>query len=161
MSKTLVIFGSTTGTLEEYARSIADKLGAPVENIAHVDVDKFQEYDNLILGTSTWGAGEIQDDWYSGLEKLKQVDLEGKTVALYGCGDAAGYGDTFCSGMREIYDAVKGKGAKLVGEVDAGTYSYDDSASVIDGKFVGLALDVNEDNDQRVASWVEVIKSEL
>ena len=36
---------------------------------------------NLILGTSTWGAGEMQDDWYDGIKTLKGADLSGKTVA--------------------------------------------------------------------------------
>lgn len=52
-------------------------------------------------------------------------------------------------------------GATLVGSVDASTYSYDDSEAVVDGKFVGLALDVNESDSQtneRIANWVETLK---
>ena len=52
-------------------------------------------------------------------------------------------------------------GAKLVGAVDASTYNYVESEAVIDGKFVGLALDINEDNSERIANWLEEIKGEL
>ena len=161
MKKTLVVFGSTTGSLQAYAEDIAGKLGADIKNVADVNAALLEEYDNLLLGTSTWGAGDVQDDWYDGLETLKQANLAGKTIALFGCGDADGYGDTFCGGMSEIYKVVENSGAKLIGAVDASTYNYTDSESVVDGKFVGLALDVNEDNDERIANWVEEIKDQL
>lgn len=161
MSKILVIYGSTTGMMEGYADDIAQKLDATVMNVADVTPEKLQDYDCLLLGTSTWGAGEMQDDWYDGVNTLKKASLGGKVIALFGCGDAAGYPDTFCGGMSEIYDAIKDSGAKVVGFVDAASYTYDDSASVIDGRFVGLALDVNENNDERIAAWVEILKLEL
>lgn len=161
MSKVLVVYGSTTGTLEGYASEIAEKLGGEVMGIADVTADKLQEFDCLLLGTSTWGAGDMQDDWYDGIETIKAANLAGKTVAIYGCGDAAGYADTFCGGMREIYDAIKDSGAKIVGFVDAASYSYEDSASVIDGQFVGLALDINEENGERIDAWTEAIKATL
>lgn len=154
MSKTLVVYGSSTGTLQEYAETIAAKLGADVMNVTDIDEAKLETYDRLLLGTSTWGAGEVQDDWYDGLEVVKKANLSGKTVALYGCGDAESYSDTFCGGMAELYNAVKDSGATLVGQVDASTYQYDDSEAVVDGKFVGLALDINEDNAQRIDDWV-------
>lgn len=161
MKKTLVVFGSSTGTLEGIAEDIASKLGADVKNVSEIDAALLEEYDNLLLGSSTWGAGEVQDDWYDGLEELKQANLAGKTIALYGCGDAESYGDTFCGALIELYNVVVNSGAKLVGAVDASTYNYVESEAVIDGKFVGLALDVNEDNSERIANWLEEIKGEL
>ena len=153
MKKTIIVYGSTTGNCQEYAEKIAQKLGvSDVKNVAE------------LLGTSTWGAGELQDDWYDGVEMLKRTDLKGKTIALFGCGDASGYSDTFCGGMSALYDAVKDSGAKLIGQVAADNYTYDDSESVVDGKFVGLAIDSSEDEDaidNRIESWTESIKSEL
>ena len=93
--KILVIYGSTTGTTEGVAEQIADKLGATAVNVADVTDEQIAGADNLILGSSTWGAGELQDDWYDGLEKLKAADLSGKTVAIFGVGDSASYSDTF------------------------------------------------------------------
>ena len=122
MKKTIVVYGSTTGSCQEFAEQIAQKLGVnDVMNVSDVDADKLGEYDNLLLGTSTWGAGELQDDWYDGVEVLKSANLSGKTIALFGCGDADGYGDTFCGGMAELYNAVKDSCAKVIGQVDAST----------------------------------------
>lgn len=167
MDKTCIIYGSSTGTCQAIAEKIAGKLGiaqADVYDVANISVDTVSAYANLLLGTSTWGAGELQDDWYDGLETLKSADLSGKTVALFGCGDSESYSDTFCSAMGEIYDALKDSGAKFVGQVPTDGYTYDGSAAVVDGQFVGLALDdVNEDDktDGRIDAWVDSINSSL
>lgn len=167
MNKTAIIYGSTTGNCETIAQKIADKLGvdgADVINVGSLSADALSEYQNLILGTSTWGAGDMQDDWYDGVETLKGADLSGKTVALFGCGDSSSYSDTFCGGMSEIYNAAKEAGATVVGAVSTDGYTFDDSAAVVDGQFVGLALDVdNEDDktDERIEAWVAAIAPSL
>jgi len=167
MNKTCVIYGSSTGTCQAIADKIAAKLGvdsADVYDVANIDASTVEGYQNLLLGTSTWGAGELQDDWYDGLDKIKGADLSGKTVALFGCGDSESYSDTFCGAMAEIYNGLKDSGAKFVGAVDTDGYTYDDSEAVIDGKFIGLALDdVNEDDktDGRIDAWVSDIKASL
>jgi len=164
MKKTLVVFGSSTGNCQSFAEIIAQKIKADIVDVNDISIDKLAEYDNFVFGTSTWGAGEMQDDWYDGIGKLKDADLSGKTVALFGCGDADSYSDTFCGGMREIYDTVKDSGANIVGGVDAAEYTFDDSESVIDGKFVGLALDANENeaqSEERIDKWIQSISNSL
>ena len=111
--KTLVIYGSTTGTTEGVAEQIAQKLGAEAVNVADVTDEQIAEADNLILGSSTWGAGELQDDWYDGLEKLKAADLSGKIIAIFGVGDSASYSDTFCGSMAELYHGLEDSGAQM------------------------------------------------
>ena len=167
MEKTCIIYGSSTGTCQAIAEKIAGRLGvaqSDVYDVANITADTVGRYTNLILGTSTWGAGELQDDWYDGLEKLKGTELSGKTVALFGCGDCESYGDTFCSAMAEIYEGLKDSGAKFVGQVSTDGYTFGDSAAVIGGQFVGLAIDdVNEDDktDGRIDAWTEQIKDAL
>ena len=109
-----------------------------------------ESYDALILGTSTWGDGELQDDWYDGIKVLKNANLSGKTIALFGCGDSESYSDTFCDGMGILFEDLKD--------------SYASSVAATDGKFVGLALDdVNESDrtDARVSAWTEMLKADL
>ena len=164
MKKTIVIYGSSTGTCEAIAEKIASKLGTDVLNVQDLTADIIAENENLILGTSTWGAGELQDDWYDGVKLLQAADLSGKVIALFGCGDAESYGDTFVGGMGELYEAVKASGARLVGQVDVDGYTFDDSSAVVDGKFVGLPLDdVNEDDktDSRIDDWLAAISPNL
>ena len=165
MKKTVIIYGTSTGTCEDLAGRIGAKLGVDnIINVTDLDDSVIADNDNLILGTSTWGAGEMQDDWYDGLKTLKSANLEGKTVALFGCGDSESYPDTFVGGMAEIYNAVKKAGANVIGGVSTEGYTFDDSESVVDDKFVGLALDeVNEDNktDERIDAWVAEIQPNL
>ena len=163
MNKTCIIYGSSTGTCEELASRIAGKLGVDSSDIleaASISSEQLDGYQNLILGTSTWGAGELQDDWYDGVAVIKKTNLNGKTVAIFGCGDS----ESYSGGMAELYNAAKEAGANIIGEVSTEGYTFDDSEAIVDGKFVGLALDeVNEDNktDERIAAWVGEIAPKL
>lgn len=164
MKSTVVVYGSSTGTCQSIAEQIASKLGVEALEVTNLTADVVAANENLLLGTSTWGAGELQDDWYDGLDVLKGADLSGKTVALFGFGDAESYSDTFCGAMAEIYNVVKEGGANVIGEVSTDGYTFDDSEAVVDGKFVGLALDdVNEDDktEGRIDAWLESIKASL
>ena len=164
MKKTIVVFGSSTGTCEAIAEKIAQKLGCEVMDVQNLTAEVVESHENLILGTSTWGAGELQDDWYDGLKVLQGADLSGKTIALFGCGDCESYSDTFVGGIGELYNGIKASGARFVGAVDTDGYTFDDSEAVIDGKFIGLPLDdVNEDDktDVRIEAWIAEILPNL
>ncbi len=164
MNATIVIYGSSTGTCEAIAEKIASKLGCEAVNVQDLTAEVISNNKNLILGTSTWGAGEVQDDWYDGLKILQGSDLSGKTVAFFGCGDSASYSDTFVGGIGELYNGIKDSGAKFIGSVDTSGYTFDDSEAVIDGRFIGLPLDdINEDDqtDGRIETWVAAIMPDL
>lgn len=167
MKKTGIFYGSTTGTTESVARLIADKLGiapADVHEVTQLDTALAESYEALILGTSTWGDGELQDDWYDGLKVLQGAHLSGKTVALFGCGDSESYSDTFCDAMGLLYEGLKDSGCTFVGAVDDSGYTYSASVAATDGLFVGLALDdVNESDrtDDRVSAWAAQLQTEL
>ena len=164
MGKIAVIYGSTTGTCSDLAERIASKLGAETFDVSSIDADTINGFDSLVLGSSTWGYGELQDDWYDGVNTLKSAELAGKTIALFGCGDAESYCDTFCDAIGLIYNEIKDSGAKFVGAVSKDDYTFDGSASEVDGMLVGLALDELNDSgntDSRIEKWVEAIKGEL
>ncbi len=158
-----VIYGSAMGNTESAANIIADKLGiSDVLNIADIDADKINSYDKLICGTSTWGSGDLQDDWdgfdFSGLS------LSGKVVAVFGMGDSESYSDTYCGGMGKLAQNLKDAGATLVGEVSTDGYNFEASDAVVDGKFVGLALDNDNQEDQteaRIDAWIAQIKPQF
>ena len=155
-----VIYGSAMGNTEGAAGLIASKLGiSDVLNIANIDADKINSYDKLICGTSTWGSGDLQDDWdsfnFSGLK------LSGKTVAVFGMGDSESYSDTYCGGMGKLAQRLKSAGANLVGEVSTKGYTFESSDAVVNGNFVGLALDNDNHEDKteaRIDAWISQIK---
>jgi flavodoxin I len=166
MKKTAVLYGSSSGTTEDVAQRIAGLLGVgakDIYNVGEASTGDVEAYEALILGTSTWGAGDLQDDWDGFLPKLKKASLAGKTIALFGTGDSSSFADTFCDGIGIIYGALKDSRAAFIGSVSVDGYTFDDSVAVVDGVFVGLPLDeINESDltDQRIAQWVEQLKAE-
>lgn len=167
MNKIGVFYGSTTGTTEDVARQIAEKLSVSsthIYDVSKITENLIREYDVLVLGTSTWGAGELQDDWYDGVKVLKKCDLSHKCVALFGCGDSDSYSDTFCDGIGILYEELKDTHCKFCGATNTTGYTFDSSIAVVDGKFIGLPLDeLNEDNktDERISEWAEQVKQEI
>ena len=168
MKKTGIFYGSSTGTCEDLANQIADKMGVAASDVHSADklsADLVKEYDLLILGTSTWGDGELQDDWYDGIKVLKSADLSFKSIALFGCGDSESYCDTFCDGMGILYEDLKDSGCSFIGnKVGTDGYSFSSSLAVVNGAFVGLALDeVNESDKtaERIDNWTAELKKHI
>ena len=158
------MYGSSTGTCEEIAGKIAAALGAETANAGDIDRETLEGCDNILLGSSTWGAGELQDDWYGALDVVKGCDLSGKAAAVFGCGDSSSYPDTFCNAMKELYDAAAVAGAVMVGQTATEGYTFDDSEAVVDGKFVGLPIDNDgegDKTDERIGAWIEAIRPHL
>ena len=140
MDKVHVIYGSTTGMTEAVAAKIANSLGAQVFNVNAADASAF-DAELLVLGSSTWGIGDLQDDWAAQLDAVKS-NFAGKKVAVFGLGDSQGFADSFCVAADTIANAAKDAGATLVGEV--------------------LKLDETNEADQtdgKIAAWVETIKA--
>lgn len=166
MKKTAILFGSTTGNTEAIAELINQKLNDEAEliNIESATATDLEDYDFLFLGTSTWGLGDLQDDWLDFITTLENTDLNGKTVALFGLGDALGYPDTFVDAMGTIYEAIAKKGCKVVGKVSVNEYRFEASTAVVEDYFVGLPID--EDNasnktEERVTKWIDTMRELL
>lgn len=162
---TALFYASSTGNSEEIAEKIASELGGiEVFDLSDTDINKINEYDKVILGGSTWGEGELNDDWDEVWDAFKAINLADKTVALFGLGDQDGYPDDFCNALGLIYEHVSTTGATIVGSTSIDGYEYDDSKAEVDGKFVGLVIDEdNQDDltDERIKTWVEDIKSDI
>ncbi|AFV97882.1 MULTISPECIES: flavodoxin [unclassified Sulfuricurvum] len=163
MSKIALVYGSSTGNTEKVAVSIQNTLSdhqVDLYNVQECGVDFYGEYNNFIFGVSTWGEGDLQDDWDSYENKFAKLDLTGKRVALFGLGDQEEYSDNYLDAMGTVYDIVTKNGATVIGVWENIGYKFDESTALRDGKFVGLALD--EDNqskltDGRITMWLEQI----
>ncbi|WP_198305628.1 flavodoxin [Arcobacter vandammei] len=162
---TAIFFGSNTGNCEEIAKSISTQLGKiETFNLDKTKVEKMNEYDKIILGASTWGNGELNDDWESVWDDFQNIDFSNKTVALFGLGDQESYGDEFSDAIGLIYEHLNKTGAKIIGFTSTEGYYHDASKAQIDDKFVGLIIDEDNQSEltkQRVTNWVDNIKSEI
>lgn len=164
MNKVAVFYGSTTGNTESIANELAQKLNADLYDVAEASADKLIEYDNLIFGTSTWGIGDLQDDWEAFIENVKKVELNNKVIAIYGLGDSMSYGDSFVNSIGAIYNTIKEKGCKITGFTPTNGYDFDCSEAEIDGQFVGLPIDQDNQADltsSRIDNWIEQLKSDF
>merc|ERR1719401_1672901 len=118
-----LLYATQTGNTETVAGYIAEAAGLEAADVGDYGAEDLAEFDGLIVGCPTWNTGA--DEYRSGtawddlLDDIKGVDLSGKTVAVFGCGDSEGYGDNFCDGIEELNSTFKAAGAKLIGFVDS------------------------------------------
>ena len=152
---TAIFYASSTGNTSEAAGMISREMGDDVEvfDIASTGVEKMMEFDKLIIGTSTWGDGNLQDDFEEYWDDFCKLDFGSKTVALFGLGDQDGYGDYYLDAMGTIYEQVISRGATVIGEVEVGDeYFHEESKAQRGNKFVGLALDEDNQSELTVSS---------
>lgn len=163
--KVVVLYGTNTG----YSQGVAEKIGkgfygAIVEDISKYDINDLDDFDLIILGSSTFGFGDLCDDWEDKIEELGNLELDGKKIGLFATGDQYGYSDSFVGAMAHLYEKANSTGATVIGFTSTDGYEHDDSEAEIDGKFVGLAID--EDNqseltDSRIEKWIAQLKTEI
>ncbi|MDE6529091.1 MAG: flavodoxin [Muribaculaceae bacterium] len=165
MKKIGVFYGSETGTTADVARRIARLLDVDengVFDVADTAPSQVGSFDLLVFGTSTWGDGELEENWEDFVAGLEAMDLSGKDIALFGCGDET-MSDTFCSGVGVLYDRLKDTGARFIAPYNTIGYTFEHSAAKPDNALeaVGLLLDeVNhpELSATRIAGWTTLIK---
>ncbi len=165
-----LFYGSTNGNTAAVAQLIQREFAAvaPVNvelfDIAEFYLEEMLDFDRLILGIPTWDTGQLQKDWETILAEFSSLDLHGKRVALFGLGDQVGYPTTFVDALFFLATQVRERGAQLVGRWPTIGYNFASSWAVVDGAFVGLVLD--EDNQSaltelRVATWVQQLLTEF
>jgi len=158
-------YGSSTCYTEMVAERIQGILGKEnldLHNIATADFSTFHDYDFLLFGIPTWDFGELQEDWDERWEDLDNIDLNGKTCAIFGLGDQDGYADWFQDAIGYLYYKLASIGAELVGEWPNQDYEFNDSKGLNEQKtcFLGLALDDENQPDkteQRLQTWLAQI----
>ena len=167
MAKIGLFYGTQTGNTETIAELIQKEFGSDVVelyNVADAQVTDFEQYDSIIIGCPTWNIGELQSDWEGLYDELDNISFQGKKVAYFGVGDQAGYADNFQDAMGILEDKISQLGGKTVGHCSADGYDFNESKALKNGKFVGLAID--EDNQSeltsnRVKTWVSNLKTQL
>lgn len=168
-----LFYGSTTCFTEIAAEKIRDIIGVDIvelHNIKDTPLAAAEDYDILIFGLSTWDFGEIQEDWESRWSEITELNLHGKTIALFGMGDQVGYSEWFQDALGMLHDAVADTDPentiRRIGFWPNQGYDFMASKALIenDSLFVGLALDEDsqyELSDDRIAHWCTQILEEI
>lgn len=167
-----IVYSTTTGNTSDVAQQIKDVLGSEASDPVEIDDAKdgfWSDHDAILAGAPTWNTGA--DEMRSGTTwddflyaELLKMDFKGRSIGIFGCGDSVAYGDNFVDAIEEMHDCFDKQGAKMIGYVDASEYQHEESKAERDGKFLGLAIDNdNEDDltDDRVAKWCKQILAEV
>ncbi len=172
MSKIGLFYGPEGGNVERVAKLIAEKINSDqvvIHKVKDCEAKDVAEYSCIIMGISTlgkhnWSSDNTGNDWDIFLPKLKDIDFKGKKVALFGLGDHIAYADNFVDSLGDLADSITLNGAKLIGQVSDEGYEYGESRAFVDGKFVGLPLDEDFEDDLtegRVTNWLKLILPEF
>ncbi|MGL5806727.1 MAG: flavodoxin FldA [Xenococcaceae cyanobacterium] len=169
MSQIALFYGSTTGKTQSVAEMIQEEFGGEDVVVLHdiseiQDGEEFGQYENIIIASPTWDIGQLQSDWEGYYDELDNLDFSGKKVAYFGTGDQIGYSENFQDAMGILEEKISSLGAKTIGYWSTDGYDFEASQGVKNGKFVGLAID--EDNqseltEKRVKQWVSQLKTEF
>lgn len=166
MAKVGIFYGSSTGNTEYIAEKIKKHLEMDDVKIFNVDSatkEDVNQCDYLILGTSTWGVGDMQDDWEDFIDEFLKSELKGKKTALFGLGDHEVYTESFADGMGHLYDKIKDK-VEITGQWPVDEYKPLESLAIRDGVFVGLPVDQDNESgstDKKIKKWAEILKKEF
>lgn len=90
---TIIVYASMTGTTELMARSIADSLRRTGDQVVIKDAidsyaDELKNYERILVGSCTWGDGDLSDEIADFHDELLNIDLSGKMAAAFGSGDS-------------------------------------------------------------------------
>lgn len=176
MAKIGIFFGTNSGTTRLVAKKIAKRLGdavadAPI-NVNRISTHQFLSYDSLILGTPSYGDGQLPSgalgikdgSWQEFLALLEDADLSGKTIALYGLGDQVKYKGNFANALGKLCKFFRDRGAKVVGQWSTEGYEFEASEALDGSKFCGLVLDNDNQGmltDKRIEEWSALVLSQL
>ncbi len=161
--KTVIVYGSMTGNTETVAQNLADKLGATAIAASDADAAALEGCDLLILGASTWGIGDLEDSMADFLSTLADMDVSAANYAVFGLGDAMGYGDSFVDGLADMAAVLEAKSIKRVGNWPTEGYEFGASRGQEGDNFMGLALDEDNESDktaERLDAWAKQVKEE-
>ena len=167
MKKIGLIYSFNTKKTSLAAKKIGEAFGK--SEVKHINVEDITEAafmgsDVMILGVPTWFDGELPNYWDEFVPAMEDMDLKGKTCAVFGNGDQKGYPENFVDGIGIMADLLESRGARLVGFTQAADFQFESSRALRSDQFAGLALDFENQGkqiNQRIKKWVEQIKVEI
>ncbi len=170
MAKVGIFVGSSGGVTLGVAEKLQELFdGAELINMEedYDDLSQFDEFDVLLIGSSTWGQGDVQRDWVDPLYEMNndEPDFSGKKVAFFGAGDQKSHPEEFVTALGKMKDIFTKLGADTeFGYTSVDGYSFKYSYAQKDSNFCGLAIDeINQEEltQERVENWVAQIKKEM
>lgn len=164
--KTALIYSFGAIKTKQVAQHVKKAWGKDIVelNVEEIKGSDLKEYDNLVVGVSTWFDGELPRYWDEMIPEIEQEDFSHKKIALFGLGDQVGYPENFLDAVGLLGDVLENLGAKRVGYTSRTGYTYERSLAERGDQFCGLAIDIENQSGltvDRVKAWVAQLKKEL
>ena len=116
-----IFYGSKQGATKAVCEFVASELDAKIFDIKDTKTEEIEKFDVVILASSSYGFGELQDNWKEKIHSLLKVDFKDKKVALIGVGNQERHQDSFCSSLVDFLPFLKK--TNLIG-FDAVSYTH-------------------------------------
>jgi flavodoxin I len=119
MPTMIIAYGSTTGNTAVMAAFLAEffkkaDIEVAVKNIVGIKPVNLADFDIILLGSSTWGTGKLQDNFYPFYFNMGEVSLAEKKAAVFGPGDSYSYPRSFCKAVDVLERKLKDCGAHII-----------------------------------------------
>lgn len=119
MKKVIVVYASMSGNTEKMADIIIDKLKGfsfiiEKKMMDYCEATELLAYDGILIGSYTYGEGEIPFEAEAFFEELSQINLTGQKAAVFGSGDEA-Y-SIFCGAVSVFEEQLIDSGATIISD---------------------------------------------
>ncbi|MCD5323293.1 MULTISPECIES: flavodoxin [Pontibacillus] len=147
MANILIAYASMSGNTEEIADHIMSVLEDSGHSITLEEMDELNpqdllDYDAVLLGSYTWGDGDLPYEVEEFYEEMEEVDLNGLPAASFGSGDTS-Y-PKFCEAVNLFQSRLEASGAFICQE----------------GFKIEMALNVKEDYE-RCTSFTRLFEGKM
>lgn len=162
--KVAIAYSFGSGKTAKVGEKVIEALGN--KSIKKIDIttakgSDLAGFDLLILGAATWFDGELPHYWDEMVPELEQIDFSKTKVAIYGLGNQKNYSENFVDSIGIISEIFVAQGAQIIGSTSTEGYTFDGSYGLVDGRFNGLAIDVENQSgltQERIDNWVAELK---
>lgn len=123
MSNIILIYASMTGNTEEMSEAVAEGIREEggelvMKSVLDANVSELKQYEGILLGTYTWGDGDLPDEFLDFYDEMDHIQLKYKRAAVFGSCDSAylAYGaavDTLIEKLKELGADVVLPGLKI------------------------------------------------
>ncbi len=167
MNKKAIIYSFNTIKTAKAVKMITEQFDEneiELINAEDLTAEKFLAYNHFILGVPTWFDGELPNYWDEFVPEIEDMDLKTKKFAIFGNGNQKEYSENFVDGIGLMAHILESRGANIIGHTSTEGYTFEKSRALRNGKFLGLALDFENQsakNKDRITNWIKQIKNEF
>ncbi|WKA50878.1 flavodoxin domain-containing protein [Planococcus liqunii] len=104
-----IIYASVTGNTKAVAEilqeiGLSKELEVELWPVADFPLAELSRYDAVMVGTYTWGSGEIPKEMHGLFEAFERLDRTGLVTAVFGTGDS--FFAEFCGAVDRFRDML-------------------------------------------------------